>query len=167
MALKSLKLKEPDLPPKTIGQHVKKRRLELKLTQKEASARIGVTPATALNWENGLSQPKVEHLPAIRDFLGYDPDPSPQGSIADRLRRSRQARGWSQRRAAQESGVDPSTWSAWEAGGTIIAKAHRALVARFVGLPEAEVHAVLRQQWNDSHRHRTPAMRARVLVRRT
>lgn len=65
-------LKEADLPPQTIGQHIKKKRLELELTQKGAAARIGVTPATVFNWENGLSQPKVDHLPAIHAFLGYN-----------------------------------------------------------------------------------------------
>jgi len=154
VTLKSLKSKEPDVPPQTVGQHIKKRRRELKLTQKGAAARIGVTPATVLNWENGLSQPKAEHLPVIRNFLDYDADHSRQSSIAEHLRRSREALGWSQRRAAQESGIDPSTWSSWEAGGTIMAKAHRALVARFVGLPESEVDAYMRRQENKSHKRR-------------
>lgn len=155
VALKCLKPNETDCEPQTLGQHIKKRRLELRLTQKGAAARIGVTAGTIFNWENEVGRPRIEHSPAIRDFLGYDPIPGSPGTIAERLRDSRRRLGWSQARAAREAKVHPSTWSSWEARGTIMAKAHRALVARFVGLPEQEIYDLMRQRWSESHGRQT------------
>jgi hypothetical protein len=42
-----------------------------------------------------------------------------------------------QKEAARKLGVDPSTWSTSETGGTIMGKAHRRLIATFIGLPVA------------------------------
>lgn len=154
--IKCLMHKKIDFEDQTIGERLRKKRRELRLRQKDVATVLGVSPWTVLNWENGIAQPKVQHIPAIRRLLGFDPNPQALATIADRLRHWRHERGWSQAQAARETGVDPSTWSSWEAGGTIVAKAHRALVARFVGLPEFEVYALMRRQWNDSHQRRTP-----------
>jgi len=48
ITLKALKPKETDFEPQTLGEHVRKRRLELKLTQKQAAERLGVNPWTVL-----------------------------------------------------------------------------------------------------------------------
>ena len=130
---------------------VKKKRLELNLTQKQAGERLGVTSFTIINWENGLRKPAIEHVPAICRFLGYDPEPPTPKTLPERLAAKRRELGWTQRVAAKKLGVDPCTWSDWERGGTIMATAHRRMIARFLGLSEAEVSFTMRQRWNDSH----------------
>jgi len=139
-----------------LGQHLKKTRLELGLTQKEAGQRLGVTSFAVISWKYDLRKPAVQHIPAIRRFLGYDPEPSTSNTLAERLAAKRRALGWTQKEAACKLGVDPSTWSTWEAGGTIMAKAHRVLVARFTGFSETDVYAAMRKRWNDSHDRPTP-----------
>jgi transcriptional regulator with XRE-family HTH domain len=54
-----------------------KRRLELKLTQKDAARQLGMnSPITVLNWERGKTQPPTVVMVRIIGFLGYDPLPA-------------------------------------------------------------------------------------------
>ena len=76
---------------------------------------MGVTASTIWNWENQNAEPALRFLPAIVEFLGYDPLPKPQ-TVGERLLRLRQLRGWSQKRMAEELEVDPSTLGHWERG---------------------------------------------------
>jgi DNA-binding XRE family transcriptional regulator len=70
-----LKPKETDFEPETLGEHVRKRRLKLRLTQKQAAERLGVNLWTVLNWEKDHTEPPIESMPAIIRFLGYSPLP--------------------------------------------------------------------------------------------
>jgi transcriptional regulator with XRE-family HTH domain len=116
--LKALKPKETDFEPHTLGEHVRKRRLGLRLTQKEAAERLGVNPWTVLNWEKDHTEPPIESMPAIIRFLGYDPFPEPR-NIPERLLTKRREMGWSIKEAARQLGIDPGTWRDWERGITI------------------------------------------------
>lgn len=58
--------------------------------------------------------------------------------------------------AAKELGVDPSTWSAWESGGTIMSRAHRHMVATFIGLSKGALYSMMQKRWNDSHGKTNP-----------
>ncbi|MHB8230736.1 MAG: helix-turn-helix transcriptional regulator, partial [Vulcanimicrobiaceae bacterium] len=51
LRLRAVRQRETDFEPQTLGEHIRKRRLMLKLTQKQAGARLGVTPWTVHNWE--------------------------------------------------------------------------------------------------------------------
>ena len=137
ITLKALKPKETDFEPQTLGEHVRKRRLELRLTQKQAAERLGVNPWTVLNWEKDHTEPPIESMPAIIRFLGYDPFPEPKG-LVEQLLAKRRAMGWSIKEAARQLGVDQGTWEAWEQGGVILYRNHRFLVARLLGLSERE-----------------------------
>ena len=131
MRLTGQKPKAVDFEPQTLGQHVKKQRLILGLQQKRVAAQIGVTVDTLRNWEKGKTRPVVAHMPAIIEFLRYDPTPQPE-NLAERLRARRRALGWSIRRAALALGVDPGTWADWERGKPITLAQHRAAVAAFI-----------------------------------
>ena len=58
---------------KTIGDHLRKKRLDLKLYQEDVSKAIGVDTLTICNWENNLTTPRLFLLPKIYHFLGYNP----------------------------------------------------------------------------------------------
>jgi len=58
--------------PKTIGEHLRKRRLELKLCLAEAAPRMGVSVPTLGLWELGRVFPKHCYHAQITAFLGYD-----------------------------------------------------------------------------------------------
>ena len=81
---------------KTLGDHIRKRRLELGLTQKEAAKAIGVEVTTLRNWEMSRTVPRTKYVPAAIRFLGYTPNERP-ASFGDRLRMSRRSAGLAQR----------------------------------------------------------------------
>jgi len=58
---------------KTLGDHIRARRLDLGLLQREVAGIIGVTTDTITNWEKGRNQPLHGHFLKINKFLGYSP----------------------------------------------------------------------------------------------
>jgi transcriptional regulator with XRE-family HTH domain len=148
--LKTLKPKETDFERQTLGARVRKRRLELRLTQKQAAERLGVNPWTVLNWEKAHTEAPIESVPAIIRFLGYDPFPEPK-NIPEHLLAKRRAMGWSIREAAQQLGMDEGTWGDWEYGQTILHRRHRELIAQLLGLPSEEIDREMEKRWNWSH----------------
>lgn len=63
--------------PSSLGEHLKKRRLDRELRQKDVAAELGVNFKTYENWEQGKYGPEIRFLPAIIRFLGYEPSPTP------------------------------------------------------------------------------------------
>jgi transcriptional regulator with XRE-family HTH domain len=57
----------------TLGEHLRKRRMDLGITQKEAARRLEVDQWTVINWERGRTRPARRALPRIARFLGSDP----------------------------------------------------------------------------------------------
>ncbi|MEO6191592.1 MAG: helix-turn-helix transcriptional regulator [Thermoanaerobaculia bacterium] len=98
-----------------MGQHLKKRRLDLGLRQKDVAEKLGANPKTYEYWEQEKYEPEFRFLPAILSYLGYDPRPEPK-TLAERIQATRHRQGISQRELARRLGLDPSTITAWEAG---------------------------------------------------
>ena len=109
---------KPSQYPKQInslGDHIRTRRLDLKLLQKQVADQISVHEQTITGWEGNATVPEVRHVPAIIRFLGYNPLPA-ASSLPERLATKRRALGLSQRKMAEKLGVDPATLMGWEAG---------------------------------------------------
>jgi transcriptional regulator with XRE-family HTH domain len=122
-----------DFEPKFLGEHVRKRRLEKGQMQKEAATELGVNPWTVLNWEKGHTEPPIGTIPAILQYLGYDPFPEPL-NLPEQLLAKRRQEGWSIKVAAKSVGVDPCTWGDWERGQMILYHQHRIRVASLLDL---------------------------------
>ena len=153
--LKALKTRETDFEPQTVGDHIRKRRLLLKLTQKALASVLKVSQFSITNWERGNVQPrKASAVHRIIEFLGYDPLPKGQ-TIPERLRQQRRLMGWGQRELAKHFGVDRCTVTGWELGGTILKRSHRSMVARFLGLAEANLTCEMGDRWNKNHSKRS------------
>jgi transcriptional regulator with XRE-family HTH domain len=101
--------------PKTIGEAIRKRRLDLGLRQVEVAKMIGCDEMSIVNWEVGHSTPRINRVPDVIRFLGCNPLPT-GGTIAERLVAHRKARGITQKEFARELGIDPSTLARWERG---------------------------------------------------
>jgi transcriptional regulator with XRE-family HTH domain len=113
--------------------------LELGLTQKQVAEAVGTTQFSIIHWEKDIRQPnRPDLLHRVIAFLGYDPLPHGE-SIPERLRLKRRELGWRQVDLAAHLGVQDCTVRSWEAGGTILMRAHRVLVAGFLGLPEDDL----------------------------
>jgi transcriptional regulator with XRE-family HTH domain len=98
----------------TLGDHLRKRRLDLGLLQKQVADEIGVDETTICNWEGNKSSPSIRSIPKIMGFLGYNPFP-PAQTIPEHLITARKLLGLSQRKLAETLGVDPTTLQSWEA----------------------------------------------------
>jgi DNA-binding XRE family transcriptional regulator len=70
----------------TIGDHIRKRRIDLMLTQKEVAEALGVDKTTVQFWENNRVKPSLAQIPKIIEFLGYDPFESKPESQGDKIR---------------------------------------------------------------------------------
>jgi transcriptional regulator with XRE-family HTH domain len=92
ITLKTKKPKEYSETPQTLGEHLKKRRKELGLLQREVAKQMGVNTWTYLNWEKGKTEPVASQFRPVIEFLGYDPTPEPK-TLGDRLQAKRRATG--------------------------------------------------------------------------
>jgi transcriptional regulator with XRE-family HTH domain len=57
----------------TIGDNLKNKRLQLRLSQLVLAQQLNVRVNTVANWEHRRSIPDICRLPKIIEFLGYDP----------------------------------------------------------------------------------------------
>ncbi len=99
---------------KTIGDHIKKRRLELGLFQMEVASILGVDECTITNWEKNRVAPRLSYIPKIIEFLGYEPEIFTRATPGEKLKRYRKLRGINQEQFARQLGIDPTTLSRME-----------------------------------------------------
>lgn len=126
----------PDTP-KTLGEHLRKRRLDLGQTQEQLASRFGVTFVSYNGWEAGRIAPKIIKWPEMIQFLGYDPTPPPNN--LDQVLTSIQRRNGIQREElAKRLGIERKTLFNWLAGKTVpSAKTQKKLLQ--ANLPGAEL----------------------------
>jgi transcriptional regulator with XRE-family HTH domain len=68
-----LKPKGSDYPDeiKTIGDLIRRRRIDLGLSQTQAGLRLGVHYVTVGDWERGRKTPTAANILAIKEFLRF------------------------------------------------------------------------------------------------
>lgn len=59
--------------PKTIGEAIRKRRLDLGIRQIDAAKIIGCNEMSVVNWEKGHFAPRANHMEGVTKFLGCSP----------------------------------------------------------------------------------------------
>ena len=74
ISLKCLKRKVFEFAPKSLGEHIRRKRLILGLTQLEVGGRLGVSGWTVANWEKDHTKPTAHAKKAVAVFLGHDPE---------------------------------------------------------------------------------------------
>ncbi len=99
---------------KTVGDHIRKKRLELKLLQKEVAQILGVTKDTFTYWEVGRFSPRLQYIPKVVEFIGYVPYGKEPETLGERIVNCRRLAGMIQKELARQLGVDPSTLARWE-----------------------------------------------------
>jgi DNA-binding transcriptional regulator YiaG len=56
----------------TLGDAIRKRRLDLGLKQKDVAKIIGCDQMSVLNWEKGHTHPSANHMPQVMIFLAHN-----------------------------------------------------------------------------------------------
>ena len=59
--------------PQTLGEHIRRKRMDKGISQVIAAKEIGVSKDCLCNWEQNRNQPRLYQYPAIFTFLGYYP----------------------------------------------------------------------------------------------
>ena len=101
--------------PKTMGEEIRKRRLDLNLRQIDVAKIVGCDEMTVVNWEKGYASPRIHHMPKVVEFLGFNPLQQCD-TLAQRIVSHRTALGITQKEFARQLGIDPSTLARWERG---------------------------------------------------
>jgi transcriptional regulator with XRE-family HTH domain len=114
-SLKSLKPVPYERVPRTLGQHLKKRRLKLGLFQRDLRMLFKLEKETYANWERDRCYPAMRHWPGIIEFLGRDPSSEPN-TLGERLLAYRRHHGLSRKALAIVLGADETTLWRWENG---------------------------------------------------
>jgi DNA-binding transcriptional regulator YiaG len=107
--------------PKTLGQHLLKKRLELGLTQVEVARKLNLGLQTISHWESEDNIPNIYHYPAIISFLGYYPfrvDETEGGKII----KYRYERGLSKKKLARFLKTHVKNIDLWEANSSELNK---------------------------------------------
>lgn len=139
--------------PATIGGHLRKRRLKLKLLQSQAAHKLNVSTVTLSRWECDKLHPVWSRWPAIVAYLGYDPftnpalgrpkgnesydvailSSEPHAGIGQQIVKRRLELKKNRSQCAQELGVCVKTLWGWETGRHKISNALRKKLMAFLG----------------------------------
>lgn len=122
--------------PKTLGEHLRKKRFQGGVRQKEIAAKLGVSDRTLSLWECDRIYPTWEYQPRLVEYLGYDPftetglpdaksnetsdvaflSPEASLSIGQKIRHFRLKSRKTRNQLAAQWGVSPKTLWNWESG---------------------------------------------------
>jgi DNA-binding transcriptional regulator YiaG len=120
------------IDPKTLGDKIKKRRLDLGLLQKDAAAFLGVNEQNVYLWENGHRHPLVAFYPKIINFLGYYPFEIDLSAFGGRITHYRYTLGMTPKQFGFLIPADASTVRGWENGRLVPPKRKRLIVERII-----------------------------------
>ena len=105
----------------TLGDHIRTKRLDFGLRQRDVAAQLEVNGMTISYWETNRNQPSLRMVPRITAFFGYNPwlKAEANETFGERIVRVRHALGIQQKDLAREIGVDPTTLARWERGNSV------------------------------------------------
>jgi len=86
----------------------------LKLTKRQLSLKLNVSDITIYLWEKNKVQPSLAQIPKIIEFLGRDPFEKKIENWGDKIREYRRVHGLTQKKLAEQLGVDSSILASWE-----------------------------------------------------
>nr|WP_245555027.1 helix-turn-helix transcriptional regulator [Geopsychrobacter electrodiphilus] len=116
--------------PVTLGDHLRRRRIELGLYQKDVAARLGVTAPTVWNWENRGSV-DLRFIPRVIAFLGYSPISQPD-DLLGKLTWYKQVNGLTLEQLGVEMGRDPEQLADWLSGRHSPCRRNREGIEKFL-----------------------------------
>jgi transcriptional regulator with XRE-family HTH domain len=143
LTLKALRARDYSQNPQNLGEHLKKRRRELGLLQREAANRMGIRTDTYANWEKGKTEPVTAQFRPVVEFLGYDPMPAPE-TLSERLKTKQRELGVTFAQVARFLGWDPGTLTRYLNGTWHIPPDRAALLNAFLSNPDTATAPVRR-----------------------
>lgn len=142
--------------PVTLGDHIKKARKERGLLQREVAKALRVDCMSLVNWEKNRTEIGARFVPAIIQWLGYDPLPRPS-SLGEWVTIERTRRGLARRTLADALGWDEATVREYEQGGRPPDSGRLAQLQEVLGNPPSET-------WSSKAEPAMPCLLATLIV---
>ena len=142
LTVKAQKRKNYSENPQPLGEHLKKRRRELGLLQREAGERMGVSAETVANWETDATRPVASQFKPVVAFLDYDPTPTPS-SLAQRFEAKRRTLGVTLEQVARYLGWDEGSLRRYLKGTWRLSSERAAALEQFLELEGNETIEVV------------------------
>lgn len=98
----------------SIGEHLKLKRLQLGLLQKDVAQMVGVSEDSVTYWESNRTIPLIRYMPKIIEFLGYNPMPVDPSTFSGKILQFRILNGLTYKAMGKLIGVNSSTITSWE-----------------------------------------------------
>ena len=138
--------------PKTIGEHLKKKRFDSGLRQSQVAQKLRVSNRTLSLWECDRVYPTWEYHQRIIDYLGHDPFPAlghkdpysnetpgvasfSPGELCQRLKTRRLELKLTREQCAEKLHVHVKTLRSWERGLCQPCRKHQRAIDSFLQLP--------------------------------
>ncbi len=108
--MKGKRPKNPAYPSKleTLGDHLRKVRLDGNLSQPEVAKILKVSTDTIIGWELNRYEPTAKLAKSAIDYLGYNPFLGEEHSLGKQLYHARLITGKTQKEVAEVLGCDES-----------------------------------------------------------
>jgi transcriptional regulator with XRE-family HTH domain len=127
----------PDFPLNTIGDHVRRKRIERGLTQIQTADILGISEDTVADWEKGKTEPSDKRRKAVIEFLGYNPflleQEKPLITIGDHIRKRRLELSLTHAETAERLETNIDTAKSWQSGRTRPSKKRYGTITNFLG----------------------------------
>ncbi len=91
---------------KTVGDHIRRKRMDEELTLSEVGGIIGVNNNTLTSWSLHDVYPMIRHFPGIIKYLGYAPLFFDDGSLSSQMEHYRRVNGLSYKKLSKLIGCD-------------------------------------------------------------
>ena len=121
--------------PRTLGEHLRHRRLTMDLRQEDVARQLGTLREVYERWERDERQPVISEWPGILSFLGCYP--FSQETAADLVLKARRCQGAAQKGLANLLGVIHQLLRRWEHGSEIPDESNMLHLEQLARLPEA------------------------------
>jgi transcriptional regulator with XRE-family HTH domain len=101
--------------PRTLGERIRRRRMDLGLTQRTLAERLGCWEQSVARWERDLGEPGPRRWSALEAVLGPGLLAGPE-DLAGQIRTARLRLGLTQAELARRAGIDERTVLNCESG---------------------------------------------------
>lgn len=126
---------------KTIGEKIKRRRRELKITQNQMAEKLGITRGYYIHWEKGTRSITSSQLFKIAQALNVDvsyfydsPQKTNDISLSDKIQNARKEQSITQAELAADLGISRSYLLQLEAGDKNIKATQLIQLAQLLGI---------------------------------
>jgi len=100
--------------PRTLGEHIKRKRIDRRMSQAAVAQQLEVSEDCVCYWEQNRNHPRLYQYPAIIAFLGYYPFDHETESFGGKVRKYKYEHGLNNEKLAKLLRVDEGTVANWE-----------------------------------------------------